>query len=429
MLPGSTADYLYRYLDQIFDDVIDDLRAVALDGAKGVGKTVTASRRVDHVYRLDTPEGLRFFQSDPGPLTRTSERILIDEWQLFPESWNYVRRAVDDHCGGLKLLTGSASPTPGITTHSGAARIISLQMRPLALSERRETEPTVFIRDLFNGNQQISGQTSFEISDYAHMICASGFPGLQGKSPRVQRMEISSYLHRIIDRDIVDMGHVLRKPESLRAWLRSYAAATGTTASYSEILDAATVGTAEKPSRSTVQQYREILTKLWILDPLPAWSTTFSPFNRLKTSPKHYLLDPALSAHLLGVNPDLLVNDIAGGRKCFGHLFEALAVLTVRGAAMAAEADVYHFHTHGKKNAAGISDAHEVDIIIEDYQGRVIACEVKLKPSVAESDLKHLHWLKTKIGDRLIDQIVITTGNQAYRRRDGIAVVPLALLG
>lgn len=431
MLVDSKGAYLRRYIDEELDELLPGLPAVAIDGAKAVGKTETALRRVEHVFRLDTAEGRALFLANPDGAVNQDASVLIDEWQHYPESWDLVRRAVDARLPGVRFLTGSATPLAGVDTHSGAGRIVSFRMRPLALSERASTSPSIFIRDLFLGTADVSGETDFSLEQYAQEICSSGFPGIQGMTPRQQRTQIDSYIQRILDRDIPEAGLKVRKPQTLLAWLQAYAAATGTTATYSEILDAATAGVSDKPSKSATESYRNILTKLWILDALPAWYPTFSPFTRLKKSPKHYLLDPALSARLMGMDASRLLDSRGGGMKAFGHLFEALAVLTVRGAAQAAEAQTFHFQTQTKKKPTATQDdgSREVDIIAEDYTGKVLAFEVKLKAHVDEVDVRHLMWLRDKLGERLQDCVVLTAGRHAYRRPDGIAVIPLAMLG
>lgn len=430
MLVGTDGTYLQRYIDMELDEVLPGITAVSIDGAKGVGKTETAVRRAQRVFRLDTSDGRSAFLADPEAAVNGECTVLIDEWQYYPESWNLVRRAVDDRKSGVRILTGSASPMEGIDTHSGAGRIITFHMRPLALSERTTTIPTIFVSDLFSGNAKITGETNFSLEQYAYEICAGGFPGLQNLSPRLRRLQLDSYLQRIIDRDIPDAGVRVRKPQAVMSWLQAYAAATGTTATYTEILDAATAGDAEKPSKSAAEAYRNVLTKLWILDSLPAWLPAFSPFSRLKKAPKHYLADPALSARLMRIDENRLLDPKGGGMKAFGHLFEALAVLTVRGASRAAEAEIYHLQTQVKRKSTTKDDgSREVDIIAEDYLGRVVAFEVKLKAHVDEHDVRHLLWLRDQLGERLQDCVVITAGKRAYRRPDGVAVIPLAMLG
>jgi uncharacterized protein len=353
----------------------------------------------------------------------------IDEWQRLPEIWDLVRRSVDrDPSPGRFLLTGSATPAADAPTHSGAGRIVRVRLRPLSLPERGLQPAAVSLAELLCGTRPaVEGATSLDLVDYTEEILASGFPGLRRLTGRSRRASLDGYLSRILDHDFPEQGHPVRRPESLRSWLAAYAAATATTSSYTKVLDAATPGESDKPARSTGTAYRDVLTQLWLLDPVPGWTPSRNPFVRLQQAPKHHLADPALAARLLGADQDSL---LTGGRTApvvvrdgtaLGALFESLAALSVRVAAQSAEATVHHLRTR--------NGDHEVDFIVERADHRVVALEVKLAPSVEDRDVAHLHWLARQLGPDLLDSVVLTTGEQAYRRTDGIAVVPLVLLG
>lgn len=247
---------------------------------------------------------------------------------------------------------------------------------------------------------------------------------MQQLPPRALRAQLAGYLERIVDRDMPDAGRTVRRPATVRAWLRAYAAATSTTTGWEKIRDAATPGSDDKPAKTTTLPYIETLTGLRILDDLDAWLPGHNHLKRLTRGPKHHLADPALAATLIGVDADALlrgdVGSFTGDGTLLGALFESLATLTVRVHAQAAEATVAHLRSW---------DQREVDLIVERRDGRVLAIEVKLSASVDDRDVRHLLWLRDKIGDQFIDAVVLTTGPSAYRRRDGVAVVPLGLLG
>jgi uncharacterized protein len=426
--PGDTpARYRRRIVDDELDELFAGLPAIALEGPKAVGKTATAVRRAATVYRLDDDGERSIVQADPARLLQGERPVLIDEWQRLPESFDRVRRAVDEGAGGGSfLLTGSASPA-NPPTHSGAGRIVQLRLRPLALAERNLGAPTVSLRGLLQGERApLSGDTAVDLEGYLQEIFASGFPGLRGLPERLSRAQLDGYLDRIVDRDFEDLGRQVRRPGTLRRWMQAYAAATATAASYEKIRDAATSGQGEKPSRATTQPYREVLERLWILDPLPAWLPTHNRLARLASPPKHHLADPALAARLLGVDAAILLHARPAGPPLrregtlLGALFESLVTLSVRVYAQAAEARTAHLRTW--------SGDREVDLIVE-HGRRILAIEVKLGQTPQERDLRHLHWLRNELGEDLADAIVITTGRAAYRRPDGIAVVPAALLG
>lgn len=244
---------------------------------------------------------------------------------------------------------------------------------------------------------------------------------------RARRAQLDGYLARIVEREFEDLGHQIRNPAVLRRWMTAYAAASSTTATFETIRDAATGGENNKPAKTTVQPYRDVLERLWIVDPVPAWQPVRNPITRLSAPPKHQLADPALAARLLGMDENALLEarrstpTILKNGTFFGQLFESLVTLGIRVFAQAAEATVKHLRTRGGH--------HEVDLIVERGDHRVLAIEVKLGRQVDNEDVRHLHWLAGKIGDDLLDAVVINSGTTAYRRADGIAVIPAALLG
>jgi uncharacterized protein len=429
---ARASSYRRRIVDDELDELVAGLPAIALEGPKAVGKTATALQRAATVYRFDDDAERSIAQADMSRLLEGERPILIDEWQRVPESFDRVRRAVDDGApAGSFLLTGSASPTEP-PTHSGAGRIVQVRLRPTTLAERNIDAPTVSLRELLrNGRENggpapITGRTNVNLERYVHEILASGFPGLRGLSDRLARAQLDGYIDRIIDRDFDELGRQVRRPGTLRRWMQAYAAATATTASYEKIRDAATSGQGEKPARSTTQPYRDVLERLWILDPVPAWLPTRSRLARLAAPPKHHLADPALAARRLGVDAATLLHpqptgpSVAGEGTLLGALFESLVTLSIRVYAQAAEARTGHLRTW--------SGDREVDLIVE-HGRQIIAIEVKLGQTLHDRDLRHLLWLRDELGDDLADAIVITTGPVAYRRPDGIAVIPAALLG
>ena len=425
---SALAPYQRRVVDDELDEVLPGLPAIALEGPKGVGKTRTALQRAHTVHRLDDPAELSVARADPRRLLEGAIPVLIDEWQRLPEVWDLVRRAVDDGAPpGSFLLTGSAVPDPP-PTHSGAGRIVSVPMRPLAFSERLGG-PRVSLADCLAGARPaIAGTTEVGLDDYVEELLGSGLPGVRSLAGRARRLQLEGYLERVVDRDIPDDAGVnIRNPAALRRWMTAYAAASSTTATFETIRDAASSGDETKPSRAATQAYRDALTRVWVLDEVPAWIPSNNRLNELGQSPKHQLADPALAAQLLGVQASTLLAGRSSGPAVprdgtlLGALFESLATLSVRVFATHNEARVKHLRT-----ARG---RQEIDLIVERADGCVVAVEVKLTRNVSDGDVTHLTWLEEKLTDRVLDRIVLTTGPQAYRRRDGIAVVPLALLG
>lgn len=349
-------------------------------------------------------------------------------WQHVPAIWDAVRRSVDaDATPNRFLLAGSAAPAEA-PTHSGAGRIVTVRMRPLAVAERGLVAPTASLRALLTGERPpIGGQSPVDLSGYATEIVRSGFPGLRHLTGRALRAQLDGYLARIVDRDFVEQGHPVRRPETLRRWMAAYAAATATPTSLEKIRDAATGGEGDTPTKVTVGAYREVLQRLWIVDPVPGWLPSRNHLARLNQAPKHHLADPALAARLLGVDEGALLTGATGpliaprDGTLLGQLFESLVTLSVHVYAQAAESVVRHLRTRDGRQ--------EIDLIVERTDERVVAIETKLSATVTDDDVKHLLWLRRQLGDEVLDTVVVTTGPHAYRRPDGVAVVPAALLG
>lgn len=421
--------YTRRLVDDLLDEFFPHMTAVALEGAKGVGKTATALERVRAAYDLDDPRQRQIIASSPHLIDDGPFPLLIDEWQLHPPVWDAVRRSVDrDRAGGRFLLAGSADVGPGVRVHSGAGRIDTFLMRPLSLAERGVTEPTISLGALLSGQgQSVSGRTQFRLSHYVDEIYRSGFPGIRDLPERVVAQRLRAYMQRIVEKELPESGKRVRRPQAVMAWLRAYAAATASNASYEAILDAATAGEANKPAQETVQHYRELLHRMFVVDPLEPWHPTMTPLKTLTQQRKHHLVDPALAAVSVGIGRQGLLRGESTAftsqhETWLGSLFESLVVQSVRTYAQNAHADTWQLRTKNGRQ--------EIDIIVEDWERNVVAIEVKLSGGASDSDVKHLNWLERQLGEhRHVEKVIVNTGQQAYRRHDGVAVVPFALLG
>lgn len=415
-------------LDAYLQAAPDAPVAVALEGARATGKTSTAGERAMTRFDLDREIDLAVVSADLDAALSRPAPVLIDEWQHHPPVWDRVRRAIDAHDPpGPFLLTGSVTPK-GAGLHTGAGRILPLRLRPLSLAERWAGVATVSLADLLRGGRPaVSGASALRLADYTAELFASGFPGLRELPDRVRRAQLDGYIQRVIDQDFPQLGLQPRNPAALRRWMLANAAATATSASWEKVRDAATGGEADKPARTTVTPYRDVLERLYVLDPLPGWKPTRSHIGRLTEPPKHHLADPALATSLLGLTSEgLLAGDepatvVPRDGTFLGALFESLVTQSMRVYAQAAEATVGHMRTYAGER--------EIDLIVERGDGRVVAVEVKLTAVPSDGDVAALQWLGERLGDDLLDTVVVTTGSEAYRRPDGVAVVPAALLG
>ncbi len=415
MVKKDPFEYRPRVIDSELYDLLAVLPAISIEGPRAAGKTRTAQQFANTIYNLDDPDTLQMAQRDPSKLATGTEPILIDEWQRLPAAWDVVRRSVDEEFRpGRFLLTGSAHPSM-LPTHSGAGRIVTRRMWTTSLAERWGSA-TVSLGALLTGQRpEIQGTTTHTWLDYANEIVKGGFPGWQAVTGRAADLLVDGYLHRIAEHEFPQSGRSVRRPATLRRWMKAYAAAVSTTASYEAIRDAATAGEHDKPSKATTTAYREVLEQMWIVEPVPAWMPGNNRLSRLKRSPKHQLTDTSLAARLLNVKADALTEASLAGQP-----FESLITRDLRVYAQPADARVCHMRTW--------NDDREVGLIIEHADG-IIAVEVKAAALVRPRDTRHLRWLKDRLGPAMLDAMVIYAGAEAYRDDDGIAIVPAGLLG
>lgn len=443
-MPSSLSagrSYTPRILDGELDILLAGLGAVAIDGAKAVGKTATAIRRASRTVRLDEAAVAQVVRAAPEAALRPPFPVFFDEWQHVPAIWDAVRHLIDDDpTPGRVLLAGSAAPpTKARPTHTGAGRIVTRRMRPLAISERLEaagfpadSRATISVRALLTPGSRpaLHGESLWTLTDYAREIVASGFPAIRTLSPVLRRAQLDGYVSHLITRDVQEANGAAANPATVQRWVQAYAAATATTTSLEKLRDVASAGDGGPPAKTTALRYRDALERLFIYDPVAAWKPGGTALSRLGEAPKIHLVDPGLSAHLLGIDEEALldgastplVNAVPAVRDggLFGALFESLVALSMRTYAQAIDVEHRYVRTHGGE--------HEVDGLLVRRDQRCVAYEVKLAGTVTEDDVRHLRWLKERLGDQLLDAIVVHTGPAAYRRNDGIGVVPAALL-
>ena len=433
--------YSPRIIDGELDMLMKGLGAVSIDGAKAVGKTATAMRRAVRTVRLDRPAVADVVRAAPDEALRPPFPVFFDEWQHVPAIWDEVRHLVDDDLTpGLVILAGSAAPPAhALPTHTGSGRIVTRRMRPLTISERLEaagspadSRDTISVGALLTPGPRplIRGESLWKLSDYAREIIASGFPAIRLLSPALRRAQLDGYVRHLTTRDVQEANGAAANPAAIRRWLLAYAAATATTTSLEKLRDVATAGDGGTSAKATAARYRDALERTFVYDPVLAWKPGGTALSRLGEAPKIHLVDPGLSAHLLGIDEDALMNGAStplvdavssvrdGG--LFGALFESLVALSMRTYAQATDVEHLYVRTHGGD--------HEVDGLFVRRDQQCVAYEVKLAGKVTDDDVRHLHWLKKRLGDQLLDSIVVHTGPAAYRRPDGIGVVPAAML-
>lgn len=421
--------YEKRLIDSILKEYVDELPAILLEGAKAVGKTETCKQLASTEYRMDNAAQRELLQNNPEIILQNAKPVLIDEWQLAPSLWSYVRHAVDDGLpNGSVLFTGS-SIRVNSRVHSGAGRIIRLKLRTYSIEERNLSDSYIRIEDLFNFDSKatVNGETDKTLVDYLDEIYRSGFPGIRNKSERIRKVLLKSYVTNIAEHEFEENGFKILNPHSLLAWMRIYAASIGTETKQSTLINAATASDAI-PSAPTVSKYREALEILDITDEVQPFLPMGKIYGNLAKGTKHFMLDPAIALSLLGVEKDELIDYQVPKyvskfhQTLTGQLIESFVYQSLVVYADANDAQLSYY-----RNSRG---TREIDFILQKGH-RLILFEVKTNPDVKDSYVRHLNWFEDEIGDEFkVTKVLLNTGRYAYtRQEDHVHVIPLALLG
>jgi predicted AAA+ superfamily ATPase len=338
---------------------------------------------------------------------------------MAPVLWDAVRFEVDKRAEtGQFILTGSAVPSDNITSHTGTGRISRIMMRPMSLFESLESNGTVSLRSLFAGNRDAEGVSDLSIEHIAFALCRGGWPAsIKLKGAAALRMA-ADYAEALINHDVSRVDNVEKNPERVRLLLRSLARNIATTASFQTIrtdVEATDITISEK----TINTYMNALRRIFVIEDLPAWSPSLRSKTAIRTSPKRHFVDPSIAVAVLRTNPEGVLKDF----QYFGFLFEALCTRDIRVYAQANDGDVFHY-----RDKSGL----ESDLIVRLRDGRWAAMEVKLGNKQIDEAAENLLELKDRIDDAKMGEasflMVITGGQYAYRRKDGVLVVPVGCL-
>ena len=400
---------------------------VLLEGAKGCGKTWTGMSVARSTLLLDADANdLAIARASPRDALRDGPfPKLVDEYQRIPELWNAIRGISDESREpGRFILTGSAEKADDVTRHSGAGRLIRVRMRPMSLFETGESTGEVSLRSLMAGEPPAAARSEEKpLRDWAETICIGGWPRHLGMPSDAAQRLLNGYLSETIRADLPLETGVRRDPTKVMRLLRSHARHAATVATQAS-LARDTAGDGPALSRHAASGYLSAMHRLFVLDDLDGWVPAMRSKSVLRKSPKRHMVDPSLAAVALRAGPDQLASDL----RTLGLLFESLAIRDLRVHAEAHDMSVRHYH----------DDKHrELDAVIEHPDGRWMAVEAKLGgvPSAldeaAESLLTvALRAVKNSRRDPPTAQVLLTAvGRQAYRRPDGVDVVPLSLLG
>ena len=397
--------------------------AVLIEGAKWCGKTSTASKASHSVLYMQDPDNagsyLAMADTKPSLLLKGGTPRLIDEWQMAPVLWDAVRFEVDKReKTGQFILTGSAVPSDNVTAHTGTGRISRLTMRPMSLFESSESNGAVSLRSLFDGNHDLEAVSGLSIEQIAFALCRGGWPAsIKMIGDTALRMAMD-YVEAVINFDVSRVDNVDKNPERVRLLLRSLARNIATSASYRTIMsdmEATDITISDK----TIGSYIHALRRIFVIEDLPAWSPSLRSKTAIRTSPKRHFVDPSIATAVLRTNPEGILTDF----QYFGFLFEALCTRDIRAYAQTNDADVFHY-----RDKSGL----ESDLIVRLRNGRWAAIEVKLGKKQIDQAAKNLLALKAKIDEEKMGKasflMVITGGQYAYRRKDGVLVVPIGCL-
>lgn len=415
----KAAEYYPRIGDRVLEKKLQISGAVLIEGAKWCGKTETALQAAGSVLFIqESPQHKEMAKMMPSLLLEGDTPRLIDEWQDAPEVWDAVRHAVDRRKQtGQFILTGSATPRDEVKSHSGIGRISRMLMRPMSLFESKESTGDVSLRALFEGKQEIGNVSTLNIPQIARVICRGGWPGAVTHPDAGGALAID-YTELIVEEDINSVDGVERNPMRVRQVLRSLARNISTLTTATTILGDVRANDITI-SDHTLESYLNALRRIFVVEDVPAWSPSLRSRTTIRTSHKRQLVDPSIATAIMRMDASRLLRDL----ETFGFLFESLCTRDLRIYTQVNDGEIFHYRD---KNDL------EVDLIISLHDGRWAPVEVKLGEHQIEEAAANLIKLKNKVDTSRIGEpsfmMVLTGGQYAYRRPDGICVVPLGCL-
>lgn len=422
-------EYRKRIVDAELKRKLAGKGAVLVEGPKWCGKTTTAEQVSASVLRIDDPARSRQYVSmseiDPARLLEGASPRLLDEWQRAPRLWDAVRSEVDRRGEvGQFILTGSAVPPDDASMdeqHTGTGRVSWLRMRPMSLWESGESTGETSLSALFGDSGAAAGFSEASLSDVAFQICRGGWPMAVGMEGEVALDQAYDYVDAIVHRDINRADGVQKDPDRVRRVLRSYARHQGQQVPYTTISADIASNEAQGTSDDTVSQYASALRRIFVVEDMPAWNPNLRSKAAIRTTDARYFVDPSIAAASLGTGPEGLMSDL----NTMGFLFESMAVRDLRVYAQALRGEVRHF-----RDSSGL----ECDAVVTLRDGSYGLVEIKLGgDALVEEGAASLVELAgkidtTRMGEPSFMMVLTGIGGFAYRRGDGVIVVPLGCL-
>jgi predicted AAA+ superfamily ATPase len=424
----NMSDYKKRIADSILKEKLLGKGAVLIEGPKWCGKTTTAEQVSQSVLYMADPRSLKrnimLADSNPEILLEGETPRLIDEWQLAPKLWDAARFEVDHRKKfGQFIFTGSSTPADlSEMTHTGTGRFSWLKMRTMSLLESGESTGEVSLQQLFDGIDSIQGKSSLSLGDIAYLVCRGGWPIATYLNGKLALNLARDYCDSVIYSDISRVDNVRHDPEKVKRILRSYSRNQGSQIGEDTIARDIGINDVESLNRVTVHSYIEALKKIFVVEDLPAWNPNLRSKTAIRTSDTRFFTDSSIAAASLGFGPGDLMNDL----KTFGFMFETMAIRDLRVYADGLDGSVYHYRD---KNGL------ECDAVIHLRNGKYGLIEIKLGgDKLIEEGSKSLLKLSSMIDIDKMESpsflMVLTAyGDIAYKRADGVFVVPIGALG
>lgn len=416
--------YKSRLCDAELKMALNSSGAVLIEGAKWCGKTSTATQASKSVVYMQDPDLSASYQAmvstKPSLLLKGETPRLIDEWQMAPILWDAVRFEVDKRGEtGQFILTGSAVPKDNVIAHTGTGRIARIKMRPMSLFESQESNGTFSLRALFDGEQEDTGASSeLSVERIAFVLCRGGWPASLNLEAKAAFRMAADYVESVINHDVSEVDQVEKNPERVRLLLRSLARNIATAANYQTIKEDIEA-TENSISDKTIASYINALRRIFVVEDLPAWLPSLRSKTAIRTSEKRHFVDPSIATAIMRIQPEGILNDF----EYFGFLFESLCTRDVRIYAQANDGDVFYY-----RDKSGL----ESDLIVRLRDGRWAAIEVKLGQNQIEDAAANLLAIKNKVDVKKMGEpsflMILTGGLFAYRRKDGIWVIPVGCL-
>ena len=420
-------NYRKRIADDILKRKLQGKGAVLIEGPKWCGKTTTAEQVAASCLYMNDPHNIKQYltlaEIDPQILLKGETPRLIDEWQIAPKLWDAIRFEVD-HRGeqGQFILTGSAVPpkTDDIR-HTGTGRFTRLLMRTMSLYESGESSGEVSLKQMFSAPEKVRGISSFGIEDLAFVTCRGGWPQAIDMREEIALDQVADYYDSVVNADITRAYGMNRNTERVKRLMRSYARAQGSQMPISAICEDVRANDEKSFNEETAAKYIGVLKKIFVVEDMPAWNPNLRSKTAIRTSDTRYFIDPSIAAAALGIGPQDLIADLA----TFGFMFEALAVRDLRVYAESLGGEVFHYRD---------KDKLECDAVVRLKNGSYGLIEIKLGGDrLIEEGAATLKELADKIDTIKMKapsflMVLAGVGEFAYRRKDGVYVVPISTL-